>query len=74
MTQKMKGKNRKKQGGGIKCSCGTRIENCKSKKHSGALAQAGELRSSAMYNINNTDIFVQVKKGESLGRIISLEM
>ena len=36
--------------------------------------QAGASRSCAIYIINNKDIFVQVKRGESLGRIISLEM
>ena len=34
--------------------------------------QAGASRSCAIYIIN--DIFVQVKRGESLGRIISLQM
>ena len=36
--------------------------------------QAGASRSCAIYIINNNDIFVQVKREESLGRIISLEM
>ena len=36
--------------------------------------QAGASRSCAIYIVNNKDIFVQVKKGESLGRVISLEM
>ena len=36
--------------------------------------QAGASRSCAIYIINCNDIFVQVKRGESLGRIISLEM
>ena len=36
--------------------------------------QAGATRSCAIYIINNNHIFVQVKRGESLGRIISLEM
>ena len=36
--------------------------------------QAGASRSCAIYIINNNDIFVQVKRGESLGQIISLEM
>ena len=36
--------------------------------------QAGASCSCAIYIINNNDIFVQVKRGESLGRINSLEM
>ena len=36
--------------------------------------QARASHSCAIYIINNNDIFVQVKRGESLGRIISLEM
>ena len=36
--------------------------------------QAGATRSCAIYIINNNHIFVQVKRGESLGWIISLEM
>jgi len=35
--------------------------------------RAGVLRSPAIYMINhNNDIFVQVKKGESVGKLISL--
>ena len=36
--------------------------------------QAGASHSCAIYIINNNDIFVQVKRGESLGWIISLEV
>ena len=36
--------------------------------------QAGASRSCAIYIINCNDIFVQVKRGESLGQIISLQM
>ena len=36
--------------------------------------QAGASRSCSIYIINNNDIFVEVKRGESLGRIISLEI
>ena len=36
--------------------------------------QAGALRSPSMYMINNNDIFMQVRKGETLARLVSLEM
>ena len=36
--------------------------------------KAGVQCSTAMYIINNNDIFVQVRKGESPGRIVQLEM
>ena len=35
--------------------------------------QAGALRSPSMYMINNNDIFMQVRKGETLARLVSLE-
>ena len=34
--------------------------------------QAGALRSPAIYNFNDNDIFVQMKKGESLGKLVNL--
>jgi len=36
--------------------------------------QAGALRSPSMYMINNNDIFMQVRKGETLVRLVSLEI
>ena len=36
--------------------------------------QAGALRSPSMYMINNNDIFMQVRKGETLARLVSLEI
>ena len=36
--------------------------------------QAGDLLSPAVYIFNNNNIFVQVRKGESLGKIIQLKM